>query len=211
MAGQVLAVLREALTAGENCRQSKDDPTIWGIGVAFLRYASLRTAFLRDAFLRVASLRYAFLRFGSLRVAFAWCLFALCLFACWLFAWCLFACCLFALCLFACCLLAWCLLTWCLFLRDTYMIVAFSVLLPFIVVFFCQLWLSIFQIWLTLFTLKLLNFVIDIPSYISDVLMSALARLKKHAFVNFQLAWYFLMFLVPFYGDVNWSHRKMGT
>ena len=40
MTGQVLAVLREALTAGENCRQSKDDPTILGIGVAFLRYAS---------------------------------------------------------------------------------------------------------------------------------------------------------------------------
>ena len=36
-----------------------------------------------------------------------------------------------------------------------------------------------------------------------DILMSALASFKKHAFVNFQLAWCFLMFLVPFYGDVN--------
>ena len=86
MAGQVLAVLREALTAGENCRQSKDDPTKLGIGVAFLRYASLRTAFLVDAFLRVASLRYAVLRFGSLRVAF--CVMPLCVmpFACCLLA-----------------------------------------------------------------------------------------------------------------------------
>ena len=84
---------------------------------------------------------------------FACCLFALCLFACCLFAWCLFALCLFACwvfawCLFASCLFACCLLAWCLSLRDTYMIVAFLLFLPFSVAFFfCQLWLGIFQIW----------------------------------------------------------------
>ena len=33
----------------------------------------------------------------------------------------------------------------------------------------------------------------------------------QKTFENFQLAWYFLMFFLPFYGHVNWSHRKMGT
>ena len=90
---QVLAVLRAALTAVENCRQSEDDPTICYEGtyhvmpflqivlfcklpfcdaflrVAFLRYASLRDAFLRVGSFRDASLRYAFLRVASLRCA----------------------------------------------------------------------------------------------------------------------------------------------
>ena len=71
--GQVLAVLRAALTAVENCRQSEDDPTICEQGgmsrsntisvclqyvlnntVASLRYAFLRVGYLRDASLRVA-------------------------------------------------------------------------------------------------------------------------------------------------------------
>ena len=39
----------------------------------------------------------------------------------------------------------------------------------------------------------------------------ALASFRKHAFENFQLSWCFLIFLLPFYGDVTWSRRKMET
>ena len=38
-----------------------------------------------------------------------------------------------------------------------------------------------------------------------------ISEFQKHAFENFQLSWCFLIFLLPFYGDVNWSHRKMET
>ena len=113
--------------------------------------AFLRVAFLRYASLRVGSLRDASLRVAFLRVTSAWCLFVCCLFACWLFAWCLFAC---------------CFLAWCLFLRDTYMIVAFLVFLPFTVVFFFTNFDTVyFRFHSTLFIFRLLNFVIDIPSY----------------------------------------------
>ena len=75
---QVLAVLRAALTAVENCRQSEDDPTICYEGtydaMPFLQIVlfcklPFRDASLRDVFLRDASLRYAFLRVASLRCA----------------------------------------------------------------------------------------------------------------------------------------------
>ena len=39
----------------------------------------------------------------------------------------------------------------------------------------------------------------------------SISEFQKHAFENFQLSWCFLIFLLPFYGDVNWSHRKMET
>ena len=53
------------------------------------------------------------------------------------------------------------------FLRDTYMIVAFLVFLPFRVVFFffTNFDSVYFRFDLTLFTFRLLDFVIDIPSY----------------------------------------------
>ena len=48
--GQVLAVLRAALTAVENCRQSEDDPTIWG---NLSRDSLFANCLFSDAFLRV--------------------------------------------------------------------------------------------------------------------------------------------------------------
>ena len=119
--GQVLAVLRAALTAVENCRQSEDDPTIWG---NLSRDSLFANCLFCDAFLRVVFMPLCVLPFCVMP----------------------FTCCLFALCLFACCLWAWYL-----FLRDTYMIVAFLVFLPFTVVFFHQHWLGKFQVWLNPF------------------------------------------------------------
>ena len=96
--GQVLPVLRAALTAVENCRQSEDDPTIWG-------NLSCDTLFANCPFSKLP----------FCVMPFACCLIAWCLFACCLLVWCLFAYCFFALCLFACWLFAWCLFAWCLF------------------------------------------------------------------------------------------------
>ena len=48
--GQVLAVLRAALTAVENCRKSEDDPTIWG---NLSRDSLFANCLFSDAFLRV--------------------------------------------------------------------------------------------------------------------------------------------------------------
>ena len=129
--GQVLAVLRAALTAVENCRQSEDDPTIWG---NLSRDSLFANCLFSDAFLRVVFMPLCVLPF---------CVLPLCVLP---FCVMLFACCLFALCLFACCLWAWYP-----FFRDTYMVVAFLVFLPFTVVFFYQLWLGIFQVWLNPF------------------------------------------------------------
>ena len=39
----------------------------------------------------------------------------------------------------------------------------------------------------------------------------SISEFQKHAFESFQLSWCFLIFLLPFYEDVNWSHRKMET
>ena len=120
--------------SGSSCSVNSSGklPSIWGWSHHML-WGNLS----RDAlFTNCPFLQIAFLRCLFACCLFALCLFAWCLFACWLFPWCLFALCLFACCLFALCLFVCCLLVWCLFLRDTYMIVAFLVFLPFSVVFF---------------------------------------------------------------------------
>ena len=108
--GQVLAVLRAALMTVEKCRQSEDDPTIWGSLSREALFANFLfcAAFLRVLFMPLCVVPFCVwplcVRLFSLSL-FTCCLFALCPFACCIFAWCLLACWLFAWCLFALCLL----------------------------------------------------------------------------------------------------------
>ena len=80
--GQVLAVLRAALTAVENCRQSEDDPTICYEGtyhvMPFLQIAFFAMPFC-DAFLRVVFMPLCVLPFCVLPLCvMPFCLLALC-------------------------------------------------------------------------------------------------------------------------------------
>ena len=157
--------MRELITWGPFCK------------FPFLRclFACFVYASMCSALLRVASLRTAFfvIPFYVLPVCvMPFCVLHLCVMPFSVLALCVmplcvmpFALCLFACCLFACSLSAWCFLPWCLFLRDTYMIVALLVFLPFTVVFFTNFDSVYFRFDLNLSTFRLLNFVIDIPSY----------------------------------------------
>ena len=107
--GQVSAVLRVALTAVENCRQSEDDPTIWGnllCDALFANCPFLQIALFCDAFLRVVSMPLCVLPFCVL----ALCIMPFCVLALCVMPFCMLLFCMLALCVMPLCIMPFCVL-----------------------------------------------------------------------------------------------------